>query len=103
MIELRDERFRPRPLAESRGRVQMADGAEVHERAAPIARQLLDARERCQRIIAARRDDAGEGQTVARHRQPAVRPQRLHSRIAVWHRRFEIGRRGEQRTYDAAR
>ena len=78
----------------------MADGADVHARAAPIVRQLLDARERCQGIIAARRDDAGKGQTVAWYRQPAVRPQRLHSRIAVWHRRFEIGRRGQQRTCD---
>src|SRR5262245_31944107 len=62
--ELANEFVRLRPLAEAGGWVEMTDVADVHEPAAPRLRQLGDAFEAAERIVATRCDDAREEQRL---------------------------------------
>ncbi len=88
----KDQALGHRPFAEARGRVEMADRAEVDETGAPAAREFRDAAEGAERIVLAGGDDARERQPFARDRQPASRPRaRGHGRIAFRHRPLEIG------------
>ena len=89
--KLPDEFFGSRPFAEARGGIQMADGAHVHEAAAPGRGELRYALVATERIVGARGDDARERQRRARCGVPAVLAQRLLRRIAFRQRRLEVG------------
>ena len=63
-----DQVFALRPRAEAGRRVDVADGTDVEETAAPVAGEAFGAREAAQRVVGRGGDDRREGQ------RPACRP-----------------------------
>src|SRR5690349_15139440 len=96
--EAADEFVGARPGAEAGGRIEVADLAEVHQLAAPVAGQHFEALVTCQRVVAAGREDAGEGETLTRHRQPAPGAQIVERGVTLGHELLEIGRGCQQGT-----
>ena len=99
--QLADEFFGPRPFAVSGGGIEVADRADVRRAAAPRLREVGDAIEAdpADRWCSRRRCS----ETAAGARGVGSQPFSLQDvlrRIAFGQRRFEIGRRREQRALD---